>query len=56
MLISRRPRMLSFTLWFIAIVQLVLGAGFLIAPDGMDDSATGVDDTAEVQHGVDGRR
>jgi hypothetical protein len=35
MLISRHPRILSFTLWFIAIIQLVLGAGFLVAPDGM---------------------
>lgn len=35
MLISRHPRTLSFTLWFIAIVQFVLGAGFLVAPQGM---------------------
>lgn len=32
---SNHPRMLSFTLRFIAVVQFVLGAGFLVAPEGM---------------------
>lgn len=35
MSIFRHPRTLSFTLRFIATVQLVLGAGFLAAPEGM---------------------
>lgn len=35
---SSHPRVLRFTLWFIAIVQLVLGIGFLVAPDGMASS------------------
>lgn len=35
MLILRRPRTLSFTLRFIATVQVVLGVGFLVAPQGM---------------------
>jgi len=34
-LISDHPRLLSFTLRFIAVVQFVLGAGFLVAPEGM---------------------
>ena len=34
MLTSHHPRTLSYTLRFIAIVQFVLGAGFLIAPEG----------------------
>ena len=34
-LTSNHPRMLSFTLRFIAVVQFVLGAGFLVAPEGM---------------------
>ena len=33
MLTSRHPRMLRFTLRFIAVVQFVLGAAFLIAPE-----------------------
>lgn len=32
---SRHPRLLRWTLWFIALVQFILGAGFLIAPEGM---------------------
>ena len=35
MVASSHPRALGLTLWFIAIVQLVLGVGFLIAPEGM---------------------
>lgn len=35
MLISRHPRTLGFTLRFVATVQFMLGAGFLIAPEGM---------------------
>lgn len=35
MLISRHPRTLGFTLRFIAVVQLVLGTGFLIAPQSL---------------------
>lgn len=34
-MISDHPRLLSFTLRFIAVVQFVLGAGFLVAPEGM---------------------
>ena len=34
-MISDHPRLLSFTLRFIAVVQFVLGAGFLVAPKGM---------------------
>jgi hypothetical protein len=34
-LISRHPQVLRFVIWFIAIVQVVLGAGFLLAPVGM---------------------
>jgi len=29
----RYPRLFSFTLWFIAVVQIVLGVAFLFAPD-----------------------
>ena len=29
----RSPKLLSFTLWFIALVQIVLGLAFLFAPD-----------------------
>ena len=29
----RHPKILSFTLWFIALVQLALGVAFLFAPD-----------------------
>ncbi|MBI3776666.1 MAG: hypothetical protein HY273_14185 [Gammaproteobacteria bacterium] len=29
----RHPKLLSFTLWFIAVVQIVLGLAFLFAPD-----------------------
>ncbi len=32
---SRYPRLLAFTLRFIACVQIVLGCGFFIAPAGM---------------------
>jgi hypothetical protein len=32
---SPHPRVLRFTLRFIATVQLVLGVGFLVAPEGM---------------------
>ena len=32
---SSHPQVLRFTLWLIAIVQLILGIGFLAAPDGM---------------------
>ena len=30
---SRFPKLLRFTLWFIAVVQFVLGAAFLAAPE-----------------------
>jgi hypothetical protein len=33
--VSRHPRTMSFTLGFIALVQLVLGVGFLVAPASM---------------------
>jgi hypothetical protein len=33
--VSNHPRLLRFTLQFIALVQFVLGAGFLIAPENM---------------------
>lgn len=32
-MISRFPRLLAATLWFVAIVQFVLGAAFLAAPE-----------------------
>jgi hypothetical protein len=35
MLTSAHPRVLRFTLRFIALVQFVLGVGFLLAPEGM---------------------
>lgn len=30
---SRYPRLLAATLWFVAVVQFVLGAAFLVAPE-----------------------
>jgi len=35
MLTSAHPRVLRFTLRFIALVQFVLGVGFLLTPEGM---------------------
>lgn len=32
---SRHPSVLRVSLWLIALVQFVLGAGFLVAPEGM---------------------
>lgn len=35
MLVSQSPRTLRFTLYFIGVVQAILGVGFLVAPEGM---------------------